>query len=184
MANMGGWNPDDVPADDRDNLEPIPPGRYELEVVDSDLVQAKSGKGTLLKLQHRVVSGPHENRRIFSQHNFQHENATAQDIGQREIKALCAAVGHMGPLEDSNDLHGIPFMATVKMSKTTPEYPDPKNEIGRFIPRGGADAAPAQRQQPAQRQSAAPAQRQAAPPANAGGNRPGWMTNRASAGAR
>lgn len=184
MANMGGWNPDDVPADDRDNLEPIPPGRYELEVVDSDLVQAKSGKGTLLKLQHRVVSGRFENRRIFTQHNFQHENATAQDIGQREIKALCAAIGHMGPLEDSNDLHGIPFMASVKIEQDKSGQYEPRNNIGRFIPRGGADAAPAQRQQPAQRQSAAPAQRQAAPPANAGGNRPGWMNRQAGAGAR
>lgn len=183
MANMGGWNPDEVPEDERDNLDPIPPGRYELEVVDSDLVQTKSGKGMLLKLQHRVTSGQFENRRIFTQHNFQHENATAQEIGQREIKNLCAAIGHMGPLEDSNDLHGIPFMASVKIEQDKSGQYEPKNAISRFIPRGGADAAPAQRQAAAPRQNAAPAQRQAAPPANGGGGRPGWM-NRASAGAR
>ncbi|MBX9874433.1 MAG: DUF669 domain-containing protein [Beijerinckiaceae bacterium] len=183
MANMGGFNPDEVPDDDRGGLDPIPPGRYELEVVDSDLVQTKSGTGMLLKLQHRVVSGQYENRRIFSQHNFKNDNPVAQEIGQREIKALCAAIGHMGPLEDSNDLHGITFTATVKLGKTTPDYPDPKNEISRFIPRSGGEA-PAQRQAAQRQPSTTPAQRQTAPAANAGGNRPGWMNKPAGASVR
>lgn len=179
MASLNGFNPDEVPEDDNGSFEPIPPGRYELEVVDSDLVQTKSGKGMLLKLQHRVVSGPHENRRIFSQHNFQHDNPTAQEIGQREIKHLCAAIGHTGPLEDSNDLHGIAFMASVKIGKTTPEYPDPKNEISRFIPRDGV--AGTQRAAPAQRPAPTQQQRQAAPAASGGGSRPGWMNRQAGA---
>lgn len=178
MASLNGFNPDEVPDDDRDSFEPIPPGRYELEVVDSDLVQTKNGKGMLLKLQHRVVSGPFENRRIFSQHNFQHENATAQEIGQREIKQLCAAIGHTGPLEDSNDLHGIAFVASVKIGKTTPDYPDPKNEISRFIPRDGGMSA--QNSAQTQRQTPTTQQRQATPAATGGGSRPGWM-NRAGA---
>ena len=179
MASLNGFNPDEVPADDRDSFEPIPPGRYELEVVDSDLVQSKSGKGMLLKLQHRVVSGSYENRHIFTQHNFQHDNATAQEIGQREIKYLCAAIGHTGPLEDSNDLHGIPYMASVKIERDSSGQYEPKNAIGRFIPRDSGTAS--QHSAPAQRSAPTPQQRQAAPPANGGGNRPGWMNRQAGA---
>ena len=178
MASLNGFNPDEVPADDRDSFEPIPPGRYELEVVDSDLVQSKSGKGMLLKLQHRVVSGAYENRRIFTQHNFQHDNATAQEIGQREIKYLCAAIGHTGPLEDSNDLHGIPFMASVKIERDQSGQYEPKNAISRFIPRDGGTTA--QHSAPAQRPAPTPQQRQPAPPAT-GGSRPGWMNRQAGA---
>jgi len=175
MANLGGFNPDDVPVDERDSLEPVPPGRYEMQVEDSDLVEAKSGRGHILKLTHKIVSGPHENRKLWSQHNFRHENAIAQQIGQREIANLCRAVGHVGPLEDSVDLHGIPFVGRVSIEKQG-DY-EPRNVIKAFLPLNGAPpAASTQQARPAPAQ-AAPRQ-QATPPAS-GAGKPSWM-NRAA----
>ncbi len=178
MANLGGFNPDDVPPDERGSLEPVPAGIYDLEVIESDLVPTKNGSGQLLKLTHQIVSGPYENRLIWSQHNFLNASAKAQEIGQREISDLCRAIGHTGVLEDSNDLHGIPYRARVTVERD--EVYGPKNVIKRFLPRDGVEqAAPAARAAPAQRQGNTPT-RQAPPPAAAGNGKPGWM-NRAGA---
>ncbi len=180
MANLGGFNPDEVPPDERVSLEPVPPGIYELEVIESELVPTKSGKGDILNLTHQITSGPFANRKIWTRHNFRHENATTQQIGQREISDLCRAIGHTGVIEDSLDLHGIPYQARVGIeSDKNGQYAD-KNVIKRFLARDGA--ASVQRSAPATAASrTAPAPRTAsAPPPAAGNGRPGWM-NRAGA---
>jgi hypothetical protein len=187
MADLGGFNPADIPPDERDTLEPVPPGRYDMQVEDSELVEAKSGRGHILKLTHKIVSGPYENRKLWSQHNFRHENAMAQQIGLREIANLCRAIGHEGPLQDSLDLHGIPFVGRVTVEKQG-DY-EPRNVIKAFLPPNGAPPAasafPARpataqalpRQQAVPRQQTAPRQ-QAAPPVG-GAGKPSWM-NRAA----
>jgi hypothetical protein len=175
MADLGGFNPDELPPDERGDFEPIPPGRYEMQVEDSDLTKTRNGKGKILNLTFKIVSGPYENRKLWSRHNFRNESAEAQRIGLREIANLCHAVGHIGPLHDSIDLHGIPFVGRVSIEKQG-DY-EPRNVIKAFLPLNGAPAAasaPQGRPAPAK---AAP--RQQAAPATSGAGKPSWM-NRAA----
>ena len=95
-------------------------------------MEAKSGRGQLLKMTHRIVTGPFEGRKIWSQHNYRHENEVAQNIGQREIANLCRAIGHTGPLDDSNDLHGIPYRARVVIEADKSGQYGPRNSIKAF----------------------------------------------------
>jgi hypothetical protein len=173
MAEMN-FNPNEVPEDDRGPMDPVPPGKYELQVVESAVVQTKTGNGVMLNLTHEIVSGPFANRKIWTRHNYQNANPDAQRIGQREIADLCMAVGHTSVLSDSAELHGIPYMATVGIEKDkTGQYAD-KNKISRFLPRDGAPTVnrpAAQTSRPAA--TSAPAQ--AAKPA---GNRPAFLDRR------
>lgn len=173
-------NPNDVPPDDRGPMEPVPPGKYELQVIESSVSQTKSGTGIMLNLTHEIVSGAYANRKIWTRHNYQNQNAEAQRIGQREIADLCLAIGHTDALNDSNDLHGIPYMANVGIERDkTGQYPD-KNKISRFLPRDGMATvqAPARHQAAASTARPAPAQKQASAPAANTGNRPAFL-NRA-----
>ncbi len=161
---------DHTQVEPRDSLEPVPPGVYLAEVVESDVVATKNGAGQRITLTLRITEGPCEGRQIWDGINFQHASEVAQRIGQQQLAELCAAVGMRGPLEDTQDLHGIPIRIKVKMSKPQEGY-DQKNEVSRYMPLDGAATAPA----PAAR-AAAPAQRQAAPPprqaASGGASRP------------
>lgn len=171
------FNPNDVPPDDRSPMDPVPPGKYELQVIESSVAQTKSGTGVMLNLTHEIVSGPYANRKIWTRHNYQNNNPEAQRIGQREIADLCFAIGHTDALNDSNDLHGIPYMANVGIEKDkTGQYAD-KNKISRFLPRDGMAHVQAQ----ARQQAAAPAARTAPAQTAPAGNRPAFL-NRGTPG--
>lgn len=173
MAEMN-FNLDEVPLDDRSPMDPVPPGKYELQVVESEIVRTKSGSGIMLNLTHEIVSGPFANRKIWTRHNYQNANPEAQRIGQREIANLCMAVGHTGVLSDSTELHGIPYMASVGIEKDkNGQYAD-KNKISRFLPRDGMNVAPMQPRQAVQ-QTPASTTPAASRPVAAAGNRPAFL---------
>lgn len=167
MAQLGE-SFDYMQVEPRDSLEPVPPGTYLAEVVESDVVQTKNGAGNRITLTLRITEGPCEGRQIWEGINFQHANDVAQRIGQQQLAELCAAVGMRGPLEDTQDLHGIPIRIRVKMSKPQEGY-DQKNEVSRYMPLhdGAATAAPS-----AKAANAAVRQPAAQPAKAAGGGMP------------
>lgn len=148
MANLGQLAGADL-AEPSDNLDPVPAGTYDVEMIESDVVQSKSGRGLLLKCTLKVIAGEHENRRIWTQFNIQHENETAQQIGQRQLSDLCRAVGFGAVPSESVDFHGLPFRVNVVV-KTDPNY-GARNEVKKYMPVGDVAAtyAPQQRQSPA-----------------------------------
>lgn len=146
MADLGeDFDPTSV--DPRTNFDPLPSGKYPAEIVESDVIVPRSGRGKMLKLTLRITEGEYENRKVFDNINFRHENSQTQEIAQRALAELCAACGHHGPLTDSEVLHGIPIVAKVKYvgeEKKDGKTYDPKNEIKNYLPRDGANAAPPQ----------------------------------------
>lgn len=140
------------PAESRD---PIPAGKYIGAIVESDIVGNKSNTGNILKLVWEVLDGQHKGRKVWSNLNIMHQNQTAQEIAQRELKSICDAVGFTSDLDDSAQLHNRPCVIAVKVTPAKDGY-DAKNEISGY--------SPVSQQPPAFRAPAqAPAQPAAAP---------------------
>jgi hypothetical protein len=143
MAQIGGtFNANTVePAG---SIEPLPPGRYTVMITDSDWVQTKAGDGHYLKLTFKVIEGDGINRLIWTNLNLDNPNPKAVEIAQRELSAICRACDVM-EVEDSQQLHGIPMSAQVKIRKGTDGYAD-QNTISGFKTAdedtGSADLAP------------------------------------------
>jgi hypothetical protein len=136
-----GFNTTDVKA--AVPFEAIPAGPYDAIVVDSKVSETKAGTGKYLMLTMQVLSGPYQNRKLFDRFNLQNPNASAVEISQRQLKALCEAVGFSGVLEESNVLFGKPFSVSVKAKKSTYSG-EMENVIAGYKLRGGfALAAPA-----------------------------------------
>lgn len=160
MADLGfDFDPSTVPADDR-NFDPLPPGQYEAEIVASEVRDTKSGNGRLLALTWKIVRGPHEGRQIWQNLNIQHDNAQAQDIGQKQLRGVCDAIG-VAAIRDSEDLHFKPAIITVGVQKNDAS----RNEVKQVKPLPHATGAAPARVAPA----AAAAQ---ARPAAGGGSAP------------
>jgi hypothetical protein len=128
------FNPEAV-EDDGVDFAPLPQGRYLVEIIESDTRPTKSGGGEYVHLKMRVVEGPYENRLLFDNLNYINQNATAQQIGQKNLRRLCRLCSIEGELENTEQLHFHRFHVSVAIKADTgfgpqnavryPDAPDP-----------------------------------------------------------
>lgn len=122
---------------------PIPTGDYTMHCESSELQPTRDNTGVMLKCVFVVIDGEHEGRKVFTNFNVRNKNQMAQQIGIAEFKALCLACGieFADARNDTSVLLQVPFLARVGIEKAREGF-DPRNEIKKFYPAGGA-AAPA-----------------------------------------
>ena len=123
MAELGFFDPSTV----NDDRELLPEGRYLAQIVASDIVANKSGNGTRLTLTFKIMAGPLEGRAVFDSVTMENQSAQAVDIGKRQLKRLCTAVG-AGAIRRSEELHLKPLMITVSVKPGEGQY-GPSNVI-------------------------------------------------------
>jgi Protein of unknown function (DUF669) len=165
MTTMARLSFDPDATDGTGGFTPIPPGRYLLEIQESDVRPTKAGTGEYLYLVLRVVTGPHEGRLIWDRLNFSNPNEQAQEIAQKALKRLVRLCGlPVSVLHnlDTQVLHFKRFEAAVTI-KQSPGY-EPQNAV-RYPdapgapPDGGEEAPKSNGQQivtQAQQRAAAP----------------------------
>lgn len=165
-------------AQPREERGVMPEGDYVAQITDSDVRQNKKRNGTVLELE-RVIISPAEfkGRKVWQYINVEHETSEAQEIGQRELANLKAAVGIHGVVADTLMMHNRPHGIKLKIEKGNdkPEggqYPDKNIVFDCFPLAAGAQpaAAPAAAPAPA---AASPAP--AAAPSAAAANTPPWL---------
>ena len=165
------------------SFEPIPAGRYNMMIVESEMKPTKDGSGAYLQLTLKVVDGQYAGRQVFDRLNLQNQNPVAAEIAYRRLSAYCHATGVI-QVQDSQQLHGIPFKARVAVRTDSTGKYEPSNEIKAVKPINedtGTTAAQAQQwQQPPVQQAPAPQQpvQQPAPqqaPAQGGAPTPPWV---------
>lgn len=114
MADLHGFDANEIePTSD---FEPIPAGKYEAVITDSEMKQTRAGTGEYLQFTFQIVDGPHRNRLLWSRMNLNNPNATAVQIAKAELSALCRAVGVMAP-KDSTELHNLPLIIHVRCKR-------------------------------------------------------------------
>lgn len=112
MGNLDGFSAEDYePAAP---LSPVPDGDYLVAVVASEVKRTE--RGSHLALRYQVLDGPHKGRLVFGNITLSNQNLTAQEIGCRQLSALCHACGVVRP-GDSSALHGIPITISVAVER-------------------------------------------------------------------
>ena len=99
----------------------VPAGEYVAMITESSMAVTKSG-GEMLKLTVTILEGQHQNRKVWANLNLIHANPTVVEIAQRELSAICHAVGVLN-LNDSAQLHNKPLVIKTAV-KTDPQYVD------------------------------------------------------------
>jgi hypothetical protein len=143
MADLNGFDANQVePTGD---FEPIPAGKYVAVITESEMKPTKAGTGHYLQLTFQVVEGDCKNRLLWARLNLNNPNATAVQIAQAELSAICRAVGVLAP-KDSVELHNLPLVIHVRCKKR-PDTGEITNEIKGFSkkeqPAAAASVAPA-----------------------------------------
>ena len=139
MASLFGFDASAVP--EQDSFSALPEGQYVVIGTASEMKPTKAGTGQFLQITFEVLDGPCKGKKLWARMNLVNPNQTAVDIAQRELAAICRAVGVIKP-NDSAELHNRPLLVTVAV-----EVDDRKREgnvIKKFEainPMGGTPAA-------------------------------------------
>lgn len=153
----------------------LPIGKYKGIISDTRQENVeKNGAvvGGLLALDCKVIEGPLTGQFQTDRLNLHHTNPLTVEIANKQLSAYCHVTGQF-VLQDTAQLHNIPFMFEVRQQKKNPEYTEIAaiwdingNEPGKSG--GGTQAAPAPiAPQPPQAPPAAPAPTAWAAPAPA-----------------
>lgn len=127
MATLN-FNANEIPEDE--GFEPIPEGEYSCQIIRSEMKDTKAGTGQYLELRVQILDAPYTGRLIFERLNLINPNEVAVKIANRTLADICLACG-VDEVEDSEELHGIEFVAKVVMTEANGDYP-PGNEIKKY----------------------------------------------------
>jgi hypothetical protein len=138
MAQIGHFDATTVAP--REDMTPLQPGEYTAQITDSELNPTKAGNGHRLELTFEITDGPAKGRKVWANLNLDNPNPKAVEIAQRELSAICHAVGKL-QVSDSQELHYKPMTIRVDIESST-GYAD-KNVIKAYKPlAGGVGNAP------------------------------------------
>jgi hypothetical protein len=132
MADLGNFNANDVPP--MGDFSPLPEGKYEAMIVESETIQNANGNGSHLKLTLVVTRGEYEGRNLWHRLNLENPSEKAVQIARGQLSAICRAVGVLTP-KDSADLHSLPMIVAVKQEQYDGGV---SNKITSFAARNGA----------------------------------------------
>lgn len=114
-------------APDSGVQDPVPAGWYNTVIDQSELKPTKDGTGNYLEIRHNIIDGAHAGKKVYGRLNLRNANPTAQEIGYKQLSAVCHAVGVL-QVQDSAQLHNIPLKIKVKVRAASGEY-EASNEI-------------------------------------------------------
>lgn len=133
MAYIGNFDATTVaPATE---MTALPTGEYLMAITDSDFRETKGGTGQYLLLVFTVLQAHAQEfvgRKVFVRLNIINSNQTAVDIAQRELSAICHAIGVLA-LQDSTKLHDLPMTCSVKYLPAKGEFVE-SNKIAGYKP--------------------------------------------------
>lgn len=138
----------------------IPTGKYKAQIVASEIRATNNGSGQYLWFEMEILEGDQQGHKLWDRLNLWNDNATAVEIAQRTLSAMCHATGQLH-VEDSEALHFKPMIVTVRVRPAGPgkdgkQY-DASNEIrGYEAVNGAAPAAPTHQAAPAPAPAPAP----------------------------
>ena len=128
-------------------FQPLPEGKYEVVIADSDVKSTRNGSGRYVQLEFEVVSGEYKGRKVWGRYNIENPSADAVRIGRADFSAVCHAVGVLNP-SDICELHGLPLVLTVKCRRQK-DSDELENVIRGYAAKNAAVAAQAPQTAPA-----------------------------------
>jgi hypothetical protein len=135
---MAALNFNAAAVEPQQSFDALPPGRYDAIISASEMKDTKAGTGQYLQLTFDVVGGQYEGRKLWSRLNLVNPNATAVQIAERELSAICHCVGILVPA-DSEELHDRPLIVDV-IQELNPMSGQQTNRIKGYSQANGAPA--------------------------------------------
>ena len=140
-------------AFDANNVNPqqstgqLPIGKHPVAIVDSIVKATQKNDGGYLELELRIMDGPMTGTTGAYRLNLYNQSAKAVEIANQQLSAICHVTGQF-LIQDSAQLHNIPFIVEVGPQKDNPQYTEVKKvfDVNGNEPGKNKGAAPVQSQ--------------------------------------
>lgn len=133
---------------DPSKFTPLPAGKYEAMIVESDTKPCQTAPMDQLVLVWQVTSGEYEGRKVWDRINMRQSDTDMANlpvnyqkailIGQKSLNTIFQALGKRAG--DSAELHEIPCIIDVRIRPAKDQYPA-SNEIRNYISLEAAEQA-------------------------------------------
>ena len=158
----------------------LPVGRHPLIVESSEVKANKANDGGYLQLNLKLIDGPQMGTTGAYRLNLYHSNPQTAEIAHRQLSAICHVIGVFN-VQDSQQLHNIPFIAEVGLQKGEEAAQKGYTEVKKVFDingnepgKAGQGAPAAQPQQQPAAQGGFGQQQPAQQPQQPQGNAPAW----------
>ncbi len=162
----------------------LPIGKQPVVIKSSDVKAARSNENNgYIQFNLEVIDGPNKGATGPYRINLYNSNQQTVEIAHRQMSALSYVTGVFN-VQNTEQLHDIPFIADVQPQKKEPQYTEVKKvyDINGNEPGKQGQQAAQPQAAPAPQQAAPQQQQQQAPAANAGwGNVPQQQTTQPAA---
>ena len=133
MVDLGNFDASQV--DPSSDFEPLPEGIYTVMIVSSETKPTKAGTGHYLEMKLAVCNMEKYNGyALWVRLNLDNPSEKAMEIANKELSAICHAVGVLKP-GNTDALENIPFDVRVVVEKRK-DNDQLANRISSFLPRG------------------------------------------------
>lgn len=137
MANISGF--DATKQGEMLSFDAMPAHKPLAMMSESAMKPTKAGDGSsFLECKFVILDGTFKGRNVWTRLNLVNKNKQAEDIAQRELGAICKAVGIMKP-NDSADLHNRPMIIDLDVEPGK-DGGKPQNRIKGYSPAGAQPA--------------------------------------------
>lgn len=128
MAQLmgGGFNAALVKPEQGSSALPL--GKYPVVITASDVKPTKGGDGFFVEVTLEIIDGEHKGQSGAMRFNLYNNNDTTRKIAEAQLSAVCHVIGQLDPFEDTNALHGRPFVVEVANQKLTQDQEREKSE--------------------------------------------------------
>lgn len=101
-----------------DSRNPLPNGRYRVQVMNSEMRENSQGTGELIRMIYRVVDGPFMGRTVSAFYNVVHRaSPDAERIGRQQLKSVGHACGNAN-FTATEELHGSHIELAISVDGT------------------------------------------------------------------
>ncbi len=100
----------------------LPVGKHPVVIYNTKLEATNSGTGGKMVLQLEVIDGPAKGAKGDENLTLHHSNPTVVRISSEQLTAICHVVGLPNGFQNTEELHGKPFVVEVAPQKDKPEY--------------------------------------------------------------
>lgn len=125
----------------------LPIGKHPVIIESSEVKANAKNDGGYLQLNLKIVDGPQTGTVGAYRLNLYHSNQQTVEIAHRQLSAVCHVIGVFS-VQDSAQLHNIPFMVEVGPQKNDPQYTEVKKVFDAHGNEPGKAGQGAQQQQP------------------------------------